>query len=194
MNYGLADIFIPDTWSEVAFEVAGMGLAKVAVAGGKIYANLGADVVEVVRDGKGGLKAASPQTVGAPNRTATQADVADHFQQDRQFWTQDPIQFNGNKVFQRNDLIDPSKVDPKTGKTNLELMQAGRAPLGPDGKPVNLHHLTQKQDGAIAEVTQTLHKDNHGTLHTPNTVPSGINRTEFNMWRRNYWKNRANDF
>ncbi|MDO6708830.1 HNH/ENDO VII family nuclease [Photobacterium sp. 1_MG-2023] len=91
-------------------------------------------------------------------------------------------------------MIDPTKVDPKTGKTNLELMQAGRAPLGPDGKPVNLHHLTQKQDGAIAEVTQTLHKDNHATLHMPNTVPSGIDRTQFNKWRRDYWKNRANDF
>ncbi|EEE35326.1 conserved hypothetical protein [Rhodobacteraceae bacterium KLH11] len=130
----------------------------------------------------------------ATNKTATQADVSDHFQQNRKFWTQDPIQYNGNKVYQRNDLIDPTKVDPKTGKTNLELMQAGRAPLGPDGKPVNLHHLTQKQDGAIAEVTQTLHKDNHATLHMPNTVPSGIDRTQFNKWRRDYWKNRANDF
>ena len=42
-----------------------MGLAKVAVAGGKIYAKL--DVVEVVQDGKRGLKVASPQTVGATN-------------------------------------------------------------------------------------------------------------------------------
>ena len=123
---------------------------------------------------------------GGPNRIAKQADVVDHFQQNRQFWSQDPVQFNGNKIYQRNDLIDPNKVDPKSGKTNLELMNAGRAPLGSDGKPINLHHLTQKQDGAIAEVTQTLHSNNHGTLHIPNTVPSGINRAEFNTWCRNY--------
>tara|TARA_R110001583_G_scaffold195455_1_gene373797 strand:+ start:2523 stop:3500 length:978 start_codon:yes stop_codon:yes gene_type:complete len=123
---------------------------------------------------------------GVPNRIAKQADVVDHFQQNRQFWSQDPVQFNGNKVYQRNDLIDPNKVDPKSGKTNLELMNAGRAPFGSDGKPINLHHLTQKQDGAIAEVTQTLHSNNHGTLHIPNTVPSGINRAEFNTWCRNY--------
>ncbi|WP_416380722.1 HNH/ENDO VII family nuclease [Gilliamella sp. B2785] len=28
----------------------------------------------------------------------------------------------------------------------------------------------------------------------PNTIPSGINRNQFNKWRSNYWKNRANDF
>lgn len=130
----------------------------------------------------------------APNRVATQADVAESFQQNRRFWTDDPVNFNGNRVYQRNDLIDPNRVDPVSGRTNLELMQVGRAPLGPDGKPVNLHHLTQSQSGAIAEVTQTLHSNNHGVLHMPNTVPSGINRTEFNAWRRNYWRNRANDF
>ncbi|MGO4569470.1 HNH/ENDO VII family nuclease [Rhizobium sp. 2YAF20] len=46
-------------------------------------------------------------------------------------------------------------MDPKTGKANLELMQAGRAPIGPDGNPINLHHMTQTQDGPIAELTQT---------------------------------------
>ncbi|WP_183918556.1 HNH/ENDO VII family nuclease [Rhizobium lentis] len=25
-------------------------------------------------------------------------------------------------------------------------------------------------------------------------MPSGINRTEFNKWRSDYWKARANDF
>lgn len=149
--------------------------------------------------GNGSVKPGQGETVDgglpvAPNKTATQADVANHFQQNRQFWTSDPIQFSGNKVYQRNDLIDPNRVDPVSGKTNLELMQAGRAPLGPDGKSINLHHLTQSQSGAIAEVTQTLHSNNHGVLHMPNTVPSGVNRTEFNAWRRNYWRNRANDF
>jgi len=43
----------------------------------------------------------------ATNRVATQADVANHFQQNRRFWSSEPIQFNGNRVFQRNDLFDP---------------------------------------------------------------------------------------
>lgn len=134
------------------------------------------------------------------SREATQADVADHFQRNRQFWKEDPITYSGNKVFQRNDLIDPNRVSEWTVRgqtvrgTNLERMAAGRAPVGPDGNSVNLHHLTQRQDGAIAEVTQTLHSTNHGILHMPNTVPSGINRSQFNTWSRNYWKDRAENW
>ncbi|QWK81321.1 hemagglutinin repeat-containing protein [Ochrobactrum sp. BTU1] len=126
---------------------------------------------------------------------ATAADVENYFQQNRQYWSSDPIVINGNKVYQRNDLIDPKYVDPKTGKTNLELMQSGRAPIGPDGNPVNLHHMTQSQSGPIAELTQTFHQKNSGTIHV-NTqdIPSGINRAEFAKWRREYWINRVNDF
>jgi filamentous hemagglutinin len=71
-------------------------------------------------------------------------------------------------------------------------MEMGRAPIGKDGKSVNLHHMLQKQDGPIAEVTQSFHKDNHATIHiNDNSIPSGINRADFNKWRSNYWKNRA---
>ncbi|MEZ5951969.1 MAG: HNH/ENDO VII family nuclease [Planctomycetaceae bacterium] len=114
----------------------------------------------------------------------------------RQFWTKSKT-FNGNKVFQRDDLIDPKLIDSRTGMTNLELMRAGRAPIGPDGKEINLHHLIQTQDGAIAEVTQTFHQQNFRTLHInipPNQFPSGIYRSAFNAWKRNYWIDRANDF
>ena len=110
------------------------------------------------------------------------------------FWNHE-ISFNGNRVFQRDDLIDPKTIDPKTGLTNLELMQSGRAPLGSDGKPINLHHLTQRHNGSIAEVTQSMHQEHNSTLHiNPNTIPSSIDRAEFNRWRKNYWKSRANDF
>lgn len=27
-----------------------------------------------------------------------------------------------------------------------------------------------------------------------NSIPSGINRNQFNKWRADYWKARANDF
>lgn len=68
-------------------------------------------------------------------------------------------------------------------------------PLGKDGKSVNLHHILQRQDGPNAEVTQSFHKDNHGVIHiNDNSIPLAINRSEFNKWRSDYWKNRANDF
>jgi filamentous hemagglutinin len=80
--------------------------------------------------------------------------------------------------------------------TNLELMQAGRAPIGPDGLPLNLHHMLQTQDGPIAELTQTFHQQNYSTVHinAGSNIPSGINRSAFNAWRSRYWMNRANDF
>ncbi|WP_347113874.1 hemagglutinin repeat-containing protein [Leclercia sp. S52] len=140
---------------------------------------------------KGDLDTASKLIVKAGNDVSS----AKYFGQERKFWTADPVEFKGNKVYQRNDLFDPGYIDPKSGKTNLELMQGGRAPIGTDGKPVNLHHMLQRQDGPIAEVTQSFHKDNHSTIHiNDNSIPSGINRAQFNRWRSDYWKQRANDF
>lgn len=98
------------------------------------------------------------------------------------------------KVYQRDDIINPNMKDAR-GRTNLERMQKGLAPLGPDGKSINLHHTTQRNESSIAEVTQTFHIDNSSVIHiNPNTIPSGINRSEFNKWRTDYWKNRVNDF
>uniref|UniRef100_UPI001643DDB9 HNH/ENDO VII family nuclease n=1 Tax=Yersinia bercovieri TaxID=634 RepID=UPI001643DDB9 len=126
------------------------------------------------------------------NKASDEVSSAKYFGQERKYWSDEPIQFNGNKVYQRHDLFDPHYVDPKSGKTNLQLMDAGRAPIGTDGNPVNLHHMLQRQDGPIAEATQSFHKENHEVIHiNDNSIPSGINRAEFNKWRSNYWKERA---
>ena len=104
------------------------------------------------------------------------------------------VEYNGTIVYQRNDIIDPNKVD-KMGGTNVERMEQGLAPLGPDGKSINLHHMTQTNESAIVEITQTFHQENKSIIHiNPNTIPSGIDRNTFNSWRKSYWKNRANDF
>lgn len=98
------------------------------------------------------------------------------------------------EVYQRDDIIDINMKDAR-GRTNLVRMKKGLAPLGPDGKSINLHHTTQRNESSITEVTQTFHKENSSIIHiNPNTIPSGINRTEFNKWRTSYWKNRADDF
>ncbi|MEO9299435.1 HNH/ENDO VII family nuclease [Devosia alba] len=141
------------------------------------------------------IRATEAGVAKAPNGIATQAEVEKNFQQNRQFWSSEPINFNGNKIYQRNNLIDPKLVDVKSGKTNLELMQSGRAPIGPDGYPINLHHMTQTQTGPIAEMTRSFHQGNSSAIHiNTNEIPSGINRAQFNSWRRDYWKNRASDF
>jgi hypothetical protein len=126
--------------------------------------------------------------------------VARRWQQPRQFWNKDTI-FDGNRVFQRDDLFDPNlmtswKVRGKTVHgSNLERMATGRAPIGIDGKSVNLHHLTQTQDGAIAEVAGGMHDEFYKILHiNTGQLPSGINRSLFGSWREAYWQNRILDF
>ncbi|WP_371919154.1 hemagglutinin repeat-containing protein [Pseudomonas sp. GW460-R15] len=127
---------------------------------------------------------------------ALESEATGFFGQQRKYWSQEPIQFNGNKVYQRNDLVDPSRVDSQTGLTNLDLMKNGLAPYGPDGKKVNLHHMLQTQDGPIAEVTQSFHQQNSGAIHinSGSDIPSGINRSQFEKWKKDYWRSRANNF
>ncbi|MCI4030699.1 HNH/ENDO VII family nuclease, partial [Dickeya dianthicola] len=117
------------------------------------------------------------------------------------YWKNEPIQFKGNKVYQRDDLFDPNRMTTWRDKgkvfkgTNVERMATGRAPVGYDGKAVNLHHMLQSQKGPIAEMSQSFHKSNHGIIHiNPNTIPSGIDRVEFNAWREEYWMNRASGY
>ena len=101
---------------------------------------------------------------------------------------------NGTRVYQRDDLID-STIKDKLGRTNVERMQEGLAPLGPDGKSINLHHMIQTADSPIAEVTQTFHQTFSKILHiNPKTIPSGIDRVAFNAWKQAYWVGRAIDF
>ena len=112
---------------------------------------------------------------------------------EQRFWKK-TVNFQGNKVYQRDDLIDPDLVD-KLNRTNLQRMQKGLAPIGPDGKSINLHHMTQSQNDAIAEMTQTFHQKNSKVIHiNPKSIPSGIDRNKFQKWRSDYWKNRAHNF
>ena len=116
------------------------------------------------------------------------------------YWTTS-ITFKGNKVYQRNDLFDPNHVSTwrRNGKmikgTNVERMAAGNAPIGYDGKSINLHHLSQTPNGPIVEISASLHKSNYGTIHS-NTgkTPSLINRNQFKSWASKYWMNRSLDF
>jgi hypothetical protein len=53
----------------------------------------------------------------------------------------------------------------------------------------------QRNDSPIADMTQTFHQQNSSVIHiNPNTIPSGINRSQFYTWRSNCWSQRATDF
>ena len=145
--------------------------------------------------GKGGIKVPGKVTGKETAKTAE-----NYFGQDRKYWSAEPVNINGNKVYQRNDLFDPTLVTTWRDKgkvitgTNIDRMASGRAPIGKDGKSINLHHMTQSQTGPIAEVTQTFHQKNSAVIHiNPNTVPSGINRAEFDKWKSQYWQQRVSE-
>ncbi|MET8566243.1 HNH/ENDO VII family nuclease [Streptomyces flaveolus] len=113
-----------------------------------------------------------------------------------QFWS--PTEYNGQRIYQRDDLVNPDYFSPadKYGRSNLKRMQQGLAPMGPDDKPLNLHHMLQTQDGPIAEVTHSMHFGNYNQLHwkAGTRIPSGIDRDAFNAWKSQYWKDRAAGF
>jgi len=83
--------------------------------------------------------------------------------------------FGGHLTKQRNDIFDPNTVSSwkvrgkKVTGTNIERMASGRAPIGVDGRPVNLHINT-------------------------GSLPSGIDRAAFDKWRAAYWQARAASF
>jgi hypothetical protein len=106
-------------------------------------------------------------------------------------------------VFQRSDLIDPLATDD-AGLTNLHRMGAGRPPIGRDGTPVNLHHLTQMEPGSLAEVPGQFHsqysKQLHGLVepkksfrYSPEGGTTAADKA-FRQYSRRYWQDRAKDF
>lgn len=103
------------------------------------------------------------------------------------------VDVNGKTVTMDNSTFDPNLVD-KQGRTNVQRMEQGLAPIGTDGKSVNIHHIDQTNNGSVMEMTATEHQQNYSNLHT-NTgqSPSQINRSEFNNWRRSYWEWRSSN-
>jgi len=102
------------------------------------------------------------------------------------------VKFLGKVVVKRNFIFD-SKAKDALGRTNIDRMKQGLAPIGKDGKPIELHHLKQQNDGKIVELLNTEHKNHSKILHRY-TDKSEINRNEFNKWKKQYWKERAKDF
>jgi hypothetical protein len=102
------------------------------------------------------------------------------------------------RVYQRND-IDFYYVDTKTGKTNVELMLKNKPPIGKDGKQIELHHTIQIEVGPMVEIREITHEEYYSQLH--GLVGKGesfrnnpILEKQYNNFRCNYWKWRAEQF
>ena len=109
------------------------------------------------------------------------------------YWNK-KAKYDGSTIYQRDDLIDINLID-KRGRTNLQRMKKGIAPLDKDGNSINLHHLIQMNEGTLAEVSASLHSSKTGILHiNGNKIQSGINRKEFANYTKRYWRRIAKDF
>lgn len=90
--------------------------------------------------------------------------------------------------------IDLNYVDDVTGKTNLQLMQAGYAPIDPTGHRYELHHIGQKNDSPLAILTKEEHRGK-GNVTIWNTLTDGFdNPSSQSGWstiKRHFWKDYA---
>lgn len=95
------------------------------------------------------------------------------------------------------DDIDMDYVDPKTGNTNRELMEKGRAPYDAQtGERIELHHIGQNYESPLAELTEdSEHGKCHSTLHTKDGESwrndSQKNNHYNNVERPGHWRARA---
>lgn len=90
--------------------------------------------------------------------------------------------------------IDPDIKD-SMGRTNVERMKSGLAPLDENGKPFELHHIGQEPDSPLAELKQEEHRGQgvYKTLHekSESSVEHGSG------WQKttaDHWRTRASDF
>jgi hypothetical protein len=99
-------------------------------------------------------------------------------------------EINGKPCLIRGD-IDLNQKD-EFGRTNKERMEQGLVPLDINGKPIELHHIRQKADGPLAELTQEEHRGrgNDSILHDK-TKPTEIDRGEFQKEKEAHWGSRA---
>jgi hypothetical protein len=102
--------------------------------------------------------------------------------------------FQDKTVIQDNSTFDPNRINDD-GRTNIQRMSDGQAPIGYDGRPVNIHHIDQTNTGSVMEIQETMHQRNHNTLHrNTGQSPSLIDRPEFSIWRADYWQWRGSQF
>ena len=121
-----------------------------------------------------------------------------------------PIQFEGTvkvegierdvsrRVYQRND-INFNYVDKDTGETNLQRMLRGNAPIGRDGKPIELHHVLQKEVGPMAEIHETTHQEYKRILHGLKAYGESFRNDktldkQYKNFKNLYWKWRAKQY
>lgn len=137
------------------------------------------------------------------NETGWSDEIIDHIESMEQYEIYKnadlhEVEINGRKCLVKD--IDMDYVDPKTGKTNRELMESGKSPIdSKTGEKIELHHMGQDYDSPFAELCENSeHGDgNHSVLHTK-TEEGWRNNPELrnrynNVDKPNHWIKRAEE-
>lgn len=80
-------------------------------------------------------------------------------------------------------------------KSGGSSSSSGKAPIGDDGHPMELHHEGQNPNGPVKEMTRTEHRlgENFKKNHeNTGQSQSKINRSEARKFREQYWKDKQN--
>jgi hypothetical protein len=99
---------------------------------------------------------------------------------------------NGKPCLIRSD-IDMEKTDIK-GRTNRERMEDGLAPLDKNGKPIELHHIGQKKDSPLAELTFNEHHCGGNDIVLHDKKKESEVHGEGNTWgseKERHWESRS---
>ncbi len=91
------------------------------------------------------------------------------------------VNFEGREILMQKGAFDPSL------QSNIDLMAKGHAPIGVDGKPLELHHMLQKDDAPLILMTNENHRKYSALLHEAGKA-SEIDRTAFNALKTNFYK------
>lgn len=142
------------------------------------------------------LRDALAESIGASHRIFTGGRHVEKIVLDRkvlQLLNEIPI---GKPSFIDASVHPSIRARIANGETNLDLMKSGNAPIGSDGKQVNLHHLFGLEPGPMAEITATEHKVNHAVLHSmieDSFRRDGSKANSYDAFRKAYWKERARE-
>jgi hypothetical protein len=98
---------------------------------------------------------------------------------------------NGRKCLIRTD-IDWKQKDSYDRSNYERSSEFKLSAISKDGEVLELHHIGQKSDGPLAELTPDQHrsKENYSVLHNSKTE-SQIDRKLFDFERGEHWKTRA---
>lgn len=102
------------------------------------------------------------------------------------------IETDGKKCLIRNDIVWDQKDN--FGNTNRDRIAEGLSPLDKNGKPIQLHHIGQRADSPLAELTFEEHRcGGNDTILHDKAKETEVHQ-KGNSWdeeRIDYWKANA---